>query len=133
MSESISVSYAKDGVEIKNFSQNGNEYIHFHFEGKFYEQLSVDAIKRWKSLCIYNPSKKFVHIWDCRNMSGFEAKAKKLWMEQMDSLHNQTARIILISDNIIIRGAASLMSRFTKHSLTSYRTLDEMKSEELLN
>lgn len=131
MSESLSVSSVSEGVEIKIISQNGRSYLHFTFNGKFTTELSIDAIEEWKSHCEANSSEKFIHIWDCQNMSGFDKKAKDLWMEQMDSLFNQTERIILISDNIIIRGAARLMSRFTKHSLSAYKTLSEMSEEEL--
>ncbi|MEO9484365.1 MAG: hypothetical protein ABJG47_12990 [Ekhidna sp.] len=131
MSESIPFSVPVEGVEVKKFSQNSHNYLHFTFNGKFTHELSSDAIDEWKSQCKMNPSEKFVHIWDCQNMSGFDKQAKDLWMEQMNSLYDQTERIVLVSDNIIIRGAARLMSRFTKHTLCAYRTLVEMSAAEL--
>lgn len=131
MNESLPSSTVPESVEIRKFSQDGRNYLHFTFSEKFTTELSSDAIKEWKNHCLTNPDEKFIHIWDCQKMSGFDKKAKDLWMEQMDSLHNQTDRIVLISDNIIIRGAARLMSRFTKHTLNTYKTLSEMSEKEL--
>lgn len=131
MSESIPIALATERIEIKSFNQNGHNYLHFTFNEKFTTELSIDATKQWKNHCELNPSEKFIHVWDCQKMNGFDKQAKDLWMEQMESLHHQTERIVLISDNIIIRGAARLMSRFTKHSLSAYRTFAEMSAAEL--
>ncbi|MEO9872075.1 hypothetical protein [Ekhidna sp.] len=121
----------EDEVAIQTFYQNGKNYIHFIFKDKFTYDSSVTATEAWKEYCDKSPGKNFVHIWDCQNMQGFDKKAKDLWMEYMDSYIGQTEKIILVSDNILIRGAARIMSKFTKHNLSIYKTFSEMKEAEL--
>ncbi|WP_421764656.1 hypothetical protein [Ekhidna sp.] len=49
----------------------------------------------------------------------------------MDRYSAQTEKIILISDNILIRGAARLMSKVTKHKLNVYKAVSEMIIAEI--
>ncbi len=64
-------------------------------------------------------------------MTGFDNSAKKRWMDCMDRYSAQTEKIILISDNILIRGAARLMSKVTKHKLNVYKAVSEMIIAEI--
>lgn len=116
---------------IRKFNNRGNEYLHFTFKNKFTAYASELATKEWSMCCAMNPEKKFVHIWDCQGMSGFDQEAKKIWMGHMKKLISQTGRIILVSDNIFIRGAARLMSGFSKLHLEVYKSYGEMSEKEL--
>jgi len=119
----------EENFSIKKFYSNGKDYLHFTFKNKFTEHASEIATKEWSDCCKRNPEKKFVHIWDCQSMSGFDKKAKDLWMEHMKKLNDQTDRIILVSDNILIRGAARIMSKFTKLHLEVYKDIGEMSRQ----
>lgn len=123
----------EENVEIRKFNDEGQDFLHFTFKNKFTEDSSVKATKAWANFCETNPTQQFVHIWDCQSMSGFDKKAKDLWMEHMNKYSSQTNKIVLVADNIIIRGAARIMSRFTKHKLEIYKTLTEMASEQMIS
>lgn len=120
-----------ENVTFKSFYQAGKNYLHFSFKNKFTHKSSSIATQAWKDHCDQSPDIKFVHIWDCQSMQGFDKAAKDLWMEYLSTYSNQTEKIILVSDNIVIRGAARIMSKFTKHSLSVYKSFAEMTSEEL--
>ncbi|MEQ9467453.1 MAG: hypothetical protein RLN88_08580 [Ekhidna sp.] len=121
----------EESVEIKRFQDNGKDFLHFGFKNKFSEDMSLKATDIWAKFCDDNPSKRFIHIWDCQSMTGFDNSAKKRWMDHLDKYSGQTEKIILVSDNIIIRGAARIMSKMTKHHLNVYKSLPEMVSEEI--
>lgn len=121
----------EETVEIKRFQDNGKDFLHFGFRNKFSEDMSVKATGVWAKFCDENPNQKFTHIWDCQSMTGFDNSAKKRWMEHLDKYDNQTEKIILVADNIIIRGAARIMSKMTKHKLDVYKSLPDMVAEEI--
>lgn len=123
--------FTDENVAFKSFYESGKNFLHFTFKNKFTYDSSIMATNAWKDYCDKNPSKKFVHIWDCQSMHGFDKTAKDLWMQYLDRYHGQTEKIVLVSDNIVIRGAARIMSRFTKHKLNVYKTFAEMAKEEL--
>ena len=121
----------EETVEIKRFRNNGKEFLHFGFRNKFSEDMSIKATNVWADFCNENPNQKFTHIWDCQNMTGFDNTAKNRWMDHLDKYNAQTEKIILVSDNIIIRGAARIMSKISKHKLDVYKSLPEMVSVEI--
>lgn len=118
--------HKNEHVEIKKFYEHGKNFLVFSFKGKFTEEASKQACEIWKKTLNTSPS--FIHIWDCEQMTGFDQNAKKQWMLCMNESHNQTEEIWLIADNILIRGAARLMSKFSKHQLKPFKNMDEIES-----
>lgn len=118
-------------TEVKKFYENGKNFLHFGFNERFDYDSAIQATNTWRAYCEKEPQTKFVHIWDCRGMKGYDNKAKDLWMKYLQDHAEQTAKIIMISDNIIVRGAARIMSKFASHELAVYKTLQEMTEQEL--
>jgi len=112
-------------ISLKKGKDAGNAILHFTFKGKFNEDASVAATAKWRQVCDENPDQAYVHIWECSQMTGFDQKAKSLWMEHMKKYAKQMDKIILISENILIRGAARLMSKVTQHRLEVRKNLDD--------
>ncbi len=122
----------EDNVELKSFESSSSRFLHFSFKNKFTLDCSEKATRAWSEFCQSKPGEKFVHIWDSQNMSGFDKSAKDLWMKNLDKFSNQTEKVILVADNIIIRGAARIMSKFIKIQLNVYKNMQEMSANELI-
>ncbi|MEP2951393.1 MAG: hypothetical protein ABJO91_15370 [Ekhidna sp.] len=116
---------------MKKFEKKDKSFLHFVFRNKFTEDMSTEATQVWSNFCDLNSTKKFIHIWDCQSMGGFDNSAKNKWISHLNKYKNQTEKIILISDNIIIRGAGRIMSKISDHHLSVYRTFEEMTLKEM--
>lgn len=99
--------------------------INFKFKGKFTQLASELSTEAWEEAFAKEPS-KFILIWDCSAMTGFEMSARKHWLNQMHQLHPQIDRIIVISDSILIRGAARLMLKLFQFKSEVYNTHREV-------
>lgn len=119
----------EDGFAIAKFNNNGNDYLHFTFKDRFTTHASKVATKEWNECCRRDPNRQYIHIWDCQGMTGFDKEAKDLWLEHMKKLDDQTRKIILVSDNIVIRGAARLMSKVSNFRLEVYKNYGDIIME----
>lgn len=115
------------GVSISLCNSNSQNCMMFRFRGKFTEAAARKSIESWSAYQDQNPDSKLTHVWVCTNMTGFDNSAKNLWLDQMNAQKTRINSIKIISDNIVIRGAARLMSKFTNHEL------EVLKSEAELN
>ena len=78
----------------------------------------MESTEAWKAYTRQFPNEQFTMIWDCLKMDGFEMSAHQEWVACMQSEKEQIHKVIVISDNIAIRGAAYLMLKlFTFESL----------------
>ncbi|MEQ8581749.1 MAG: hypothetical protein RIC30_17615 [Marinoscillum sp.] len=110
--------FTSQNIDIKPNSSFGPHCLHFVFKGKFTQQASLESTEAWKAHTRQFPAEKFTMIWDCLKMDGFEMSARQEWVACMQSEKGQIHKVIVISDNIAIRGAAYLMLKlFTFESL----------------
>lgn len=116
-------------IEVEYILLNDHRLIVFEFRNQFTLDAAKAAVKCW-SAHNQEQQQSAIHIWNCRRMSGFEMASKKIWMNHMRESGELIERIILISEMILIRGAARLMSKFSKHRLDVYRSLKEMQKKE---
>ncbi|MEQ9305638.1 MAG: hypothetical protein RJQ14_17125 [Marinoscillum sp.] len=59
-------------------------------------------------------------------MSGFEMSARREWVKCMQQLHERIHSIIVISDNVLIRGSARLMLKLFSFNSEVYTSYDEL-------
>ena len=83
-------------------------YLYFNFKGKFTEEVSVNSCKKW-SKKLNLSLEKYVQVWNCLEMDDFEFNAKNEWLNTLKLTKGKISKIIVISDKIMIRGAARLM------------------------
>ncbi len=116
-------------VEVEAISIDNRQFLLFEFRNHFSTKAAEAAAACWTT---YNQEhqQSAIHIWNCKRMSGFDMAAKKVWMAKMKASGSLMERIILISEMILIRGAARLMSKFSKHLLDVYRSVEEMEKKE---
>lgn len=116
-------------VEVESFTDGPQHYLVFEFRNHFSIEAAEAAVNSWSD---YNQQyqQSATHIWNCKRMSGFDMAAKKIWMNKMKESGDLIERIILVSEMILIRGAARLMSKFSKHELKVYKSLNQMREQE---
>ena len=119
-------------VEVETLSVSHQHFLVFEFRNHFSIQAAEAAVAGWSE---YNETYKrgAIHIWNCRRMSGFDMGAKKIWMNKMKESGDLIDRIILVSEMTLIRGAARLMSKFSKHQLDVYKSFSQMSEKEKID
>lgn len=116
-------------VQVESIVSDNQQFLVFEFCNHFSKQAAKDACDVWTAFHV-NQQKSAIHIWNCRRMSGFDMGAKKVWMNKMKEFGPLIERIVLVSDMILIRGAARLMSKFSSHPLAVYKSVQEMQEKE---
>ncbi|UXP31636.1 hypothetical protein N6H18_14905 [Reichenbachiella agarivorans] len=120
--------YQSEEMEAKVFHEYEENCLLFKFRNKFTEEASEKACLFWESEFEKRDlDHKISLIWDCTEMSGFELNAQKRWVKCMNKHASQIQRVMVISDNIVIRGAARLiLQAFSYESkvVKSYKELD---------
>lgn len=95
-------------LDIKYTNIDRHKCLHFIFKGRFTEKISEQACAIWRDELLKS-NEEYVLIWDCLKMNGFEMAAKNVWLTTMKSVGHKIYKVIVVSDNIIIRGTARLM------------------------
>lgn len=98
-----------ENVELQFDDRFDLPCLNVKFKGKFTELASVQSTKIWKVVFDKQEDSKFIMIWDCLEMTGFEMSARREWLTHLHLLHHQIDRVIVISNSVLIRGSARLM------------------------
>ena len=98
-----------ENVEVRFDDRFDLPCLYVRFKGKFTEFASQQSTTIWKVVFDEQQDSKFIMIWDCMDMTGFEMSARREWLKHMHLLHNQIDRVIVISNSVLIRGSARLM------------------------
>lgn len=100
--------------------------MYFQFKGTFDKEASEKATRVWMKEFESNSHKKYKHIWDCTQMKDFHFDAKNSWSETLTKYESRIEVIYVVSESIVIRGAARLMTKFSKYNLKVFKTIGEM-------
>ena len=103
--------------------------LKFDFKGKFDLTTCQDTVSAWNSAFESFKGKKFTLIWDCSQMSGFDVEAQREWVKHMNRLAGQIEKVIVIADNIVIRGAARLILKLFSFESEVYNSITTMRSK----
>jgi|GEM_PF-890821 len=107
---------------------SGEKELRFIFKGKFSEEDCLKATQAWRQYCEENPHEKFVIIWDCLAMTGFEMSARREWIKHMQILSNRIASINVVCENALIRGSARIVLKLFKFNYKIVKSYDELQS-----
>ncbi len=116
-----------DSFEIELYQCKTEECLKFTFKGKFSEQSALSGSEEWRDLFSSTGTEKSVLVWDCKEMTGFEPKARIVWQQAMKELKGQIDCVWLISNSAIIRAGAKLMSTFTGFKIKAVKTEKDIK------
>lgn len=114
--------FVSNQLSIKLRTYLGEPCLYFTFRGKFTKDVSQLASESWGKQFEDNPEKSCAFIWDCMEMTGFEIAARTVWYEMMSKHKSRISKVIVISDNIMIRGAARVMMNLFGVSSTIFKS-----------
>ncbi|MFK7953974.1 MAG: hypothetical protein AB8B73_14095 [Ekhidna sp.] len=118
--------HASSNIDVSMNSQYKGNCMYFQFKGTFDKSASESATKIWKDEFEKNPFKQYKHIWDCTQMKDFHFDAKKAWTDTLAKYEPRIDVIYVVSESIVIRGAARLMTKLSKYDLKIFKSISEM-------
>ncbi|MHB8791001.1 MAG: hypothetical protein ACYDBT_14115 [Desulfobulbaceae bacterium] len=102
-----------DNPNIEWINKSGKECLKFTFSGKFRDTDAVIATKKWREIFATRKQDKITLIWDCQNMHDYDQQARTLWQNACKEMKDQISIIWVITNSILIRMGASVISVFT--------------------
>ncbi len=113
-------------VDIEKGIYNSSQFIYFTFKGNFNREASRVAIEAWVKEFETNQRGTYQMVWDCMEMKDFDIRAKNDWMEALAANSIRVDTIFIVSDSILIRGAARLMAKFSKLNIQVCKSYEEL-------
>jgi hypothetical protein len=98
--------------QIKNKS-----CLKFTFIGDLNEKRALNAISIWKKEFAAKSGENIILIWNCKEMTGYEPKARIHWQAALKELKSRIESIWLVTDSKIIKFGATIMSVFTPYEI----------------
>ena len=117
---------SSQNIDIKEDPTFGSNCLHFSFKGKFTEEASILATQAWSTEFDSNPTTSYSFLWDCLKMDGFEIAARKEWYRCMKIYKDRISKVCVVSDSILIRGAARVMLQFFGIPSTIVKSFDDL-------
>ena len=118
-------------IEWKNI--NNNICLFFKFHGVFSHETSLKGVEEWMQRFAEKDKLKFIIVWDCINMNGYEPKARIVWQHALKELQKQIDTIWLISDSSIIRTGAKIISLATSFEIKPVsKEADILKNQSII-
>lgn len=115
---------AADTVDV-SFNSRFDKCLLFTFKGTLTQKDGHLAIQIWSEI-FEGSDEKYTLIWNCSKMDGFERAARSEWTETLQKWPERIDKIFLISDSIIIRGAARLMLKLFHIELIPVKSESEL-------
>ena len=112
-------------VELVTF--NNEDCLRFTFSGHFTVEDAEFGVSEWKDFFASAGNQKVIVIWDARQMSGFDNKARVIWQHAIKELKKQIECVWLIADSKVIRAGAKVMSAFTSFCLKAVNDENKIK------
>jgi len=106
-----------ENPKIEWVNKSGKQYLKFTFTGKFTMDDAVPALDRWRQMFAEKNGQKISLIWDCLQMDDYEHEARTLWQNGCKEMKEQIEIIWVITNSLLIRMGASVISVFTSLKL----------------
>ena len=102
-------------IEWKNI--DNQICLYFTFKGMFTYESSLKSVEEWKSRFSDKEQLKFIVVWNCLEMTGYEPGARMLWQKTLQDLKSQIEVIWLISNSSLIKAGAKILSLSTSYNV----------------
>lgn len=116
-----------DNPKIEWMEKSGKEFLRFTFTGKFTEQDALPALEKWRQAFAFKPGEKISMIWDCLKMNDYDYEARTLWQNACKEMKDQIDAIWVMTDSLLIRMGASVISVFTSLKIKVVSSEDDIK------
>ncbi|MEJ2543609.1 MAG: hypothetical protein P8Y99_06030 [Calditrichaceae bacterium] len=114
-------------TKIEVFKRNEKKYIKFIFSGRLEPNDADTAIIQWKEIFSKDPGIKYIVIWDCVRMQGYDHEARKKWQTALSELEKQIDFIWIITQSTMFKMGAQVMALLTNLNLKVVDTEDNIK------
>ncbi|MDD3618291.1 MAG: hypothetical protein RBR09_09355 [Desulfobulbaceae bacterium] len=98
---------------IEWIRKEGRRCLQFHFHGKFSETEARTAVEEWRQIIAAAPEEQVILIWNCLEMNDYDQQARTLWQNACKEMKNRIEVIWVITNSILIRMGASVISVFS--------------------
>jgi len=115
-----------DNPSIEWINRVPKKTLRFTFNGRLTQQEAADAIDKWRKN-FGKSNEKFVLIWNCLKMNGYDSDARNLWQHAIKDMKGQIECIWLITDSTMIRMGASVMALFASFKIQTVTSEEEIK------
>lgn len=119
----IAPSIDQDVISLK-----GKQCLRFEFKGHFNQEICHAATEAWSKRFEEKSDESFDLLWDCTQMDGFDYDAKNDWVETLGKYADRINSIYVVSDSVLIRGAARVMGKFSKYDMRVFKAMDELNA-----
>ena len=113
-------------TKIEVFIRNEKKYIKFVFSGRLEPHDAENAIIQWKDIFSKNSGIKYIVIWDCIRMQGYDHEARKKWQTALSELEKQIDFIWIITHSTMFKMGAQVMALLTNINLKVVETEDQI-------
>jgi endo-beta-N-acetylglucosaminidase D len=107
------ITMENENPKIEWCQKLGISYLKFTFKGKLKESDALKAIKKWKEAFNTKSGEKIVLVWDCLEMENYDTNSRIEWQNALKEMKNQIDSIWLITNSVLIKVGARVMSLFT--------------------
>ena len=111
-----------DNPKIEWIERSGKNCLKFTFQEHFGEGDVESAIERWREALATKPGERIVHIWVGLAMKDYEQQARAMWSEACKDLKGQIDVIWVITNSLLIKMGATVISVFTSLNIKVVRS-----------
>ena len=102
-----------ENPQMEWIQKTGKECLKFTFTGNFSEMNARAAAGKWREAFGSRPDEKITMIWDCLKMDDYDHEARTVWQNLCKEYKDQIGFIWVITNSILIKMGASVISVFT--------------------
>ena len=113
--------------KIEWAQKSGKNCLKFTFQESFGEQDAESAIREWRETLATKPQERIVHIWDCLAMKDYDQQARAMWSETCKELKDQIDTIWVITNSLLIKMGATVISVFTSLNIRVVSSEDDIR------
>jgi hypothetical protein len=116
-------------IDFKNVEQisiHNKECIKLNFGSVLNQKDAVSVCNEWKVLSQADKTKKYVIIFNAKDMIDYEPMTRTSFQNTMKELKDQIDQIWVISESKLIRGGAAIMGMLTAFSIKAVNSEDQI-------
>ncbi len=116
-----------DNPKMEWVQKSGKNCLKFTFQGSFTVEDAQTAIEEWREKLATGPQGRIVHIWDCMAMKDYDQQARTMWSETCKDLKDQIDIIWVITNSLLIKMGATVISVFTSLNIRVVRSETDIR------
>jgi hypothetical protein len=120
------MSTAIDFNSVEQISINKKECLKFNFGSILNQKDAVRVCNEWKAISQADKTKKYVIIFNAKDMVDYEPMTRTSFQNAMKELKNQIDQVWVISESKLIRGGAAIMGMLTSFPIKAVNTEDQI-------